>query len=61
MKKIIYSTCFENIDLQEVKMESFPRVDAAGHPRNQIVIPIVDVNGHILAGYELDKILKYYQ
>lgn len=51
---------FENIDQQEVKMEIFPRVDAAGHKRNQIVIPIVDVNGHILVGYELDKILQYY-
>ena len=52
---------FENIDKQDVKMEIFPRVDAAGHSRNQIVLPIVDVNGHILVGYELEKILGYYQ
>lgn len=51
---------FENIDQQDIKMEIFPRLDAAGHPRNQIVIPIIDVNGHILVGYELDKILNYY-
>ena len=54
------ATIFEDIDRQEVKMEIFPRVDAAGHKRNQIVIPIIDVNGHILVGYELDKIRKFY-
>jgi len=52
---------FKNIDKQEVKMEIFPRIDAAGHKRNQLVIPIVDVNGNILLGYEPDKILQLYQ
>jgi arsenate reductase-like glutaredoxin family protein len=52
---------FEDIDKNEVKMEIFPRIDAAGHKRNQISIPIVDVNGHILIGYEPDKILELYQ
>jgi len=32
-----------------------------GHKRDQIVIPIVDVNGHILIGYDLEKILAYYK
>ena len=41
-------------------MEIFPRVDAAGHSRNIIGLPIVDVNGHILVGYEPEKILEYY-
>lgn len=52
---------FENIDKHEVQMEIFPRIDAAGHKRNRISIPIVDVNGHILIGYEPDKILALYQ
>jgi arsenate reductase-like glutaredoxin family protein len=52
---------FENIDKHEVKMEIFPRIDAAGHNRNRISIPIVDVNGHILIGYEPEKILAFYQ
>ncbi len=52
---------FENIDKHEVKMEIFPRMDAAGHKRNQISIPIVDVNGNILIGYEPEKILELYQ
>ena len=52
---------FENIDKQEVKMEIFRRIDAAGHKRNQIIIPIVDVNGNILIGYEPEKILQLYQ
>ena len=52
---------FENIDTLEVKQEIFPRVDAAGHKRNQIVIPIIDVNGHILVGYEPEKVLALYR
>jgi hypothetical protein len=52
---------FENIDKPEVKQEIFPRVDAAGHKRNQIVIPIIDVNGHILVGYEPEKVLALYR
>ncbi len=52
---------FENIDKPEVQKEIFPRIDAAGHNRNRISIPIVDVNGHILIGYEPEKILALYQ
>ena len=52
---------FENIDKQEIQMEIFPRIDAAGHKRNRISIPIVDVNGHILIGYEPDKIFALYE
>jgi arsenate reductase-like glutaredoxin family protein len=52
---------FENIDKQEIQKEIFPRIDAAGHKRNRISIPIIDVNGHILIGYEPEKILTLYQ
>lgn len=52
---------FENIDKPEIKQEIFPRIDAAGYKRNQIVIPIIDVNGHILIGYEPEKIMAFYQ
>ena len=52
---------FENIDQNDVKMEIFPRVDKAGHQRNKIVIPIVDVNAHILVGYEKEKVLELYR
>ena len=52
---------FENIDRMEVKQEIFPRVDAAGYSRNQISIPIIDVSGHILIGYEPEKIMAFYQ
>jgi arsenate reductase-like glutaredoxin family protein len=52
---------FENIDKLDIQQEIFPRIDAAGHNRNRISIPIVDVNGNILIGYEPEKILKYYR
>ncbi|MGD9010276.1 MAG: hypothetical protein PVG41_20295 [Desulfobacteraceae bacterium] len=52
---------FENIDKQEAKMEIFPRIDAAGYKRNQIAIPIIDVNGHIIIGYEPEKTFALYQ
>ncbi len=51
---------FENIDKSEVQMEIFPRIDAAGIDRNRISIPIIDVNGNILIGYEREKILELY-
>ena len=51
---------FQNIDRQDVKMEIFPRIDQAGHPRNKIVIPIIDVNGVILVGYDREKVLGHY-
>ena len=52
---------FENIDQADVQQEISPRIDAAGYSRNQISIPIVDVNGHILIGYEPEKIMAFYQ
>ena len=52
---------FENIDKPEVQGEIFPRIDAAGIDHNRISIPIIDVNGHILIGYEREKILNLYR
>lgn len=52
---------FENIDQQEVKLEIFSRVDQVGYPRNRIVIPIIDVNAHILVGYDREKVLELYR
>ncbi len=51
---------FENIDEPDVKKEAFERVEAAGYPRNQVVIPIVDVNGHIVVAYQAEKIFAFY-
>lgn len=51
---------FENIEQQDVKLEIFPRVDQAGYPRNKIGIPIIDVNAHILIGYDREKVLEFY-
>jgi arsenate reductase-like glutaredoxin family protein len=56
-----YEVIFENIDSPDVQGEIFPRIDAAGLDRNRLSIPIIDVNGHILIGYELEKILNLYQ
>lgn len=53
---------FENIDQSDIQAEIFARIDAAGLDRHRISIPIIDVNGNILIGYEPEKILKlYYQ
>lgn len=51
---------FENIDKPDVQGEIFPRIDAAGLDRRRLSIPIIDVNGHILIGYEPEKILNLY-
>jgi arsenate reductase-like glutaredoxin family protein len=55
-----YDVIFENIDSPDVQGEIFARIDAAGLDRHRISIPIIDVNGHILIGYELEKILNLY-
>jgi arsenate reductase-like glutaredoxin family protein len=61
LKEQNIDTIFENIEEQEVQRKIFSRIDAAGLDRNRIVIPIVDVNGHILIGYEPDKIIELYE
>lgn len=52
---------FENIDKPEVKEEIYPRLDAAGFSRYHFSIPVVDVNGHIVIGYQREKILAFYE
>jgi hypothetical protein len=60
LKKEGIDVIFENIDQQEVQQELFPRIDRAGYPRNGIVIPVIDVNAHILVGYDREKVLELY-
>jgi hypothetical protein len=48
------------IDQQDVKLEIFHRVDQAGYPGNKIGIPIIDVNAHILIGYDREKVFEFY-
>ncbi len=51
---------FENMDEPDVKKEIFERIEEAGYSRNQIVLPIIDVNGNILIGYQPDRISVLY-
>jgi len=52
---------FENIDEPDVKKEIFLRIEEAGLSTDHIVVPIVDVNGHIVIGYQAEKILALYR
>lgn len=55
-----FNPIFENIDQPDVKKEMFERIDEAGHPRNQVEIPMVEVNGNIMAGCQAEKIFALY-
>lgn len=51
---------FENMDEPDVKKEILERIEKVGYSRNPIVLPIIEVNGHIVIGYQPDRISALY-